>query len=53
MLFDKSKNKKKAAILKKKCVLLTLKYQTNAQHTAKLEYNTVKHNVQILNCSST
>lgn len=53
MLFDKSKNKEKAAILKKKCALLTLKYQTNAQHTAKLEYNTVKHNVQILNCSST
>lgn len=32
MLFDKNKNKEKAAILKKKCALLTLKYQNNAQH---------------------
>lgn len=36
MLIDKSKNKEKAAIFKKQCALLTPKYQTNAQHTAKV-----------------
>lgn len=36
MLSDKNTKKEKADILKKTCVLLTLKYQTNAQYTAKL-----------------